>query len=131
MGRAAGGVKCFKLDEGDAAVFAAQVLDEGELLLVTDRGYAKRSLIFDYEPQKRNGKGAKTIEFARSGANGQALAAAFHVTEPFTAEMVCGDGTAQRFNTDEVRIEKRFSKGSVLLPVSGSQRFEKGYALLG
>jgi len=123
------GVRGIALESDDEVLYAAQAGDEGEVLVVTDRGYAKRSLIFDYEPQKRNGKGAKTIEFAKSGANGQALAAAFHVTEPFTVEMVCADGTTQRFNTDEVRIEKRFSKGSVLLPVAGGQRFEKGYGV--
>jgi DNA gyrase subunit A len=128
-GRVTAGVRGIALESDDEVLYAAQAGDEGEVLVVTDRGYAKRSLIFDYEPQKRNGKGAKTIEFAKSGANGQALAAAFHVTEPFTVEMVCADGTTQRFNTDEVRIEKRFSKGSVLLPVAGGQRFEKGYGV--
>ena len=130
-GRATAGVRGIALEKGDTVVLAAQTADEGEVLVLTDGGYAKRSLIFDYEPQKRNGKGQKTIDFKKNGVNGRSVVAAFHVTVPFTVEAQLSNGTAERFNTDEVPIRKRFSKGSVLLPVTGGRAVTAAYAVPG
>lgn len=115
MGRAAGGVKCFKLEEGDAAVFAAQVLDEGELLLVTDRGYAKRSFVFDYDVQGRNGKGQRTFEFKKNGANGLEIAGSVYVREPYEFAVTQFHGTRTIVNTEHVPIQARNSAGKLLV----------------
>ena len=128
-GRTAAGVRGIALEEGDSVVLAAQTGEEGELLVLTDGGYAKRSLIFGYEPQKRNGKGQKTIDFKKNGVNGRVVVAAFHVTVPFTVEAQFSDNTAERFDTDEVRIEKRASKGSVLLPVTAGRTVTGAYVV--
>ena len=117
MGRAAAGVKCVKLDDGDSVLAAIQVRDEGELLTISDRGYAKRSLLFDYEVQGRNGKGLKTFDFKKNGSNGTRIAAAFYVCEPFDMAVKQRHGTVTRVNTEEVRIEQRASKGSMLILV--------------
>ncbi len=61
--------------------------------------------------------------------NGRSVVAAFHVTVPFTVEAQLSDGTAERFNTDEVPIRKRFSKGSVLLPVTGGRAVTAAHAV--
>ena len=117
MGRAAAGVKCIKLDDGDSVIAAMQVKDEGEILTISDRGYAKRSLLFDYEIQGRNGKGLKTFDFKKNGSNGTRIAAAFYVREPFDIAVKQRHGTVTRINTEEVRIEQRASKGSMLILV--------------
>ncbi len=117
MGRTAAGVKCVKLDAGDAVMTALQVRDEGEILTLSDRGYAKRSLLFDYEIQGRNGKGLKTFDFKKNGSNGTRIAAAFYVREPFDFAVRQRHGAITRFNTEDVRIEERASKGSMLVLV--------------
>ncbi len=117
MGRTAAGVKCVKLENGDAVLCALQVRDEGEILTLSDRGYAKRSLLFDYEVQGRNGKGLKTFDFKKNGSNGTRIAAAFYVCEPFDFAVRQRHGTVTRFNTEDVRIEDRASKGSMLVLV--------------
>jgi DNA gyrase subunit A len=117
MGRTAAGVKCVKLENGDAVLSALQVRDEGEILTLSDRGYAKRSLLFDYEVQGRNGKGLKTFDFKKNGSNGTRIAAAFYVCEPFDFAVRQRHGTVTRFNTEDVRIEDRASKGSMLVLV--------------
>ena len=117
MGRAAAGVKCVKLENGDAVLCALQVRDEGELLTLSDRGYAKRSLLFDYEIQGRNGKGLKTFDFKKNGSNGTRVAVAFYVCEPFDFTVRQRHGAVTRFNTEDVRIEDRASKGSMLVLV--------------
>lgn len=114
-GRVSGGVKCMKLDAGDEVVFFGQITDEGEVLTITDRGYAKRSFVFEYEIQGRNGKGLKTFDFKKNGSNGACIVAAFHVTVPFafTVEQFHGESTA--CETELVRIDTRGGKGSILV----------------
>lgn len=115
MGKAAGGVKCMKLDDGDQVMFAAQIGDEGEILTVSDRGYAKRSLALDYEIQGRNGKGLKTFDFKKNGSNGTAVAAAFYVKEPYDVIITQFHGTETVINTESVLIEPRASKGMLTI----------------
>ncbi len=117
MGRAAAGVKCVKLDAGDTVLTALQVRDEGELLAISDRGYAKRSLLIDHEIQGRNGKGLKSFDFKKNGSNGTRIAAAFYVCEPFSFIVRQRHGTATRFNTEDVRIDARAGKGNMLVVV--------------
>lgn len=115
MGRVAGGVKCIKLDEGDRVVCASEINDEGEILVLTDCGYAKRSFAFEYELQGRNGKGLRTFEFKKNRSNGTRIVAAFHVRAPFRFVVEQFHGTKTVCDTELVRIDKRGGKGSLLV----------------
>ena len=115
MGRVSVGVRGIKLDDGDEVIFAAQIPDMGELLLVSERGYMKRSFTFDYELQNRYGKGVKTFDFKKNGANGTRLVAVFHIMEPETLVAEQLHGTVTEFNTDDIMIEQRFSKGKPVI----------------
>ncbi len=117
MGRVSGGVKCMKVEPGDAVCYAGQLPDEGELLVITDRGYGKRSFLFDYEVQGRNGKGLKTFDFKKNASNGNCIAAVFHVCEPFPFTIVQRHGTETTISTESVHIEPRAGKGSMLVAV--------------
>ena len=117
MGRVSGGVKCMKVEPGDAVCYAGQLPDEGELLVITDRGYGKRSFLFDYEVQGRNGKGLKTFDFKKNGSNGNCIAAVFHVCEPFPITIVQRHGAETTISTESVHIEPRAGKGSMLVAV--------------
>lgn len=117
VGRAAAGVKALKLMEQDRVIFAEQVRDEGELLVVSDRGYGKRSFMFDYELQGRNGKGVKTFDFKKNQTNGTRLAFVAAVTEPFDFTLTQRHGNKTVLNTEQVHIEPRSSKGTMLLSV--------------
>ena len=117
MGRTAAGVKAIALEADDKACFARLLNPEGELLVVTDRGYAKRSLLVDYEVQGRNGKGLKTFDFRKNGANGTEIVAALPVREPYTFAVSQVHGDKQLFSTEDVLIEPRASKGSPLVMV--------------
>ena len=116
-GRASAGVKCIKLDDGDGVIFAGHVPEEGELLVATDRGYMKRSFIFDHEIQGRNGKGLQCFGFKKNGSNGTRIAAVMHVTDPLDLAAVQKDGTQTVFNTEEVRIEPRAGRGQPMVMV--------------
>jgi len=82
MGRVSGGVKGMNLDLSDEVLWAGQPAPTDQLLLMTERGFAKRVPYLDYEPQARGGKGLKTFYYNKSGSNGTRLAGALLITGP-------------------------------------------------
>ena len=71
MGRSAGGVRAISLDDGDEVV--SMELDstgERELLVMTKKGFGKRTNLDEYRVQTRGGKGVATYDktkFAKTG----------------------------------------------------------------
>ena len=114
-GRQTGGVHGIKLEQGDSLVYGHTVNEEGELLTVTDRGYMKRSFIFDHDLQGRNGKGTVCFGFKKNGSNGTEIVAATHVTEPRDITVTQAHGTKTVVNSEEVKIESRSGKGQLIV----------------
>ena len=75
QGRVAGGVKGMNLEAGDRVLWCGQPQATDQLLLLSERGYGKRILYMDFEPQARAGKGLKSFYFNKNGSNGRSLAA--------------------------------------------------------
>ncbi|MEG1776808.1 MAG: DNA gyrase C-terminal beta-propeller domain-containing protein, partial [Clostridia bacterium] len=88
MGRVAGGVKGMTLESADEIIWCAQPMAVDQILLISDRGFAKRILFMDFEPQSRAGKGVKCFYFNKSGSNGLILAGAALLSTPSTAVRV-------------------------------------------
>jgi DNA gyrase subunit A len=116
-GRAAAGVIGIKLEPKDRVMACMPVGDEGELIVVSDRGFGKRSFLFDYEQQGRNGKGVKTFDFRKNGSNGTRIAYAGTVQAPFTLVLEQRHGTKTPIDTESIHIEPKASKGEMLLAV--------------
>lgn len=116
-GRAAAGVIGIKLEPKDRVMACMPVGDEGELIVLTDRGFGKRSFLFDYEQQGRNGKGVKTFDFRKNGSNGTRIVYAGTVQNPFTLVIEQRHGTKTPLNTEQIHIEPKASKGEMLLAV--------------
>ena len=114
-GRQTGGVRGIKLEEGDSVVYGHTVTEEGEILTVTDRGYMKRSFVFDHDLQGRNGKGCISFGFKKNGSNGSVIAAVIHVTEPRTITVTQLHGEKTAVNTEDVKIESRNGKGQPIV----------------
>ncbi|WP_058304514.1 DNA gyrase subunit A [Gorillibacterium timonense] len=134
MGRAAGGVKGITLKDGDELVAAERVSsDEGELLVVSDHGYVKRSLLCDYPAQGRGGKGIATFEFKegkRVKPNGTVLSGAYVVREPFDVTTVTAGGARYDFHTEKAPIEERRSTGRQLLPLTKGETVREVFPAL-
>ena len=62
MGRTAGGVIGMKMGEDDNVVSFDVVTQKGELLIVTNAGFGKRTLLDRYPRQRRGGIGVKTAK---------------------------------------------------------------------
>lgn len=115
QGRVAGGVRGIQLREGDAVTDGLQVSgDEGEVLVISDYGYAKRSLLLDYPPQGRGGKGIQTFEIKegkRVRPNGTRLVAAYYVKDDVGIVTVTAGGTYGEFRSDSTPLEDRRGTG--------------------
>ncbi|MCZ8513004.1 DNA gyrase subunit A [Paenibacillus filicis] len=129
MGRAAAGVRGIQLKEDDEIVSAEWLdEDEGEILVVSDLGYAKRSLVIDYPVQGRGGKGIITFEFKegkRVKSNGEELVGAFSVKEPFEVGAFISTGERASASTEQAPIEDRKSPGKPIFPVSKNDKITK------
>ncbi|MFF2482235.1 DNA gyrase subunit A [Paenibacillus sp. NPDC058071] len=121
MGRVAGGVRGMQLKDDDEIVSADWVADdEGELMVVTDIGYAKRTLLLDYPLQGRGGKGVQTFEFKegkRVKPNGSVLAAALYVTKAVDLVALTASGAQLPFSSEKAPIEDRKSIGKQVAAV--------------
>lgn len=121
MGRAAGGVRGIQLKEDDEVVASLWVSgDEGEIMVVSDIGYGKSSLLMDYPVQGRGGKGIITFEFKegkRVRPNGSELVRAFSVKEAYNVMAVTANGEKHTFSTESAPIEERKATGKLLVPI--------------
>jgi topoisomerase-4 subunit A len=122
MGRAAAGVRGIQLKDDDEVVSAEWIYgDEGEVLVISDLGYAKRSLVVDYPIQGRGGKGILTFEFKegkRVRPNGTGLIRTFIVKMDYSITAVMSSGERIRFSTETAPLEDRKSSGKQLIPAS-------------
>lgn len=121
MGRVAAGVKAITLREGDEVIAVAPVVeDEGEVLVISDLGYAKRTLLAEYQRQGRGGKGAATFEFKegkRVKPNGTKLAAAAYVREEAGFIAITSGGKTAAFSSERVPIADLRATGVSVVPV--------------
>ncbi len=122
MGRASSGVKGMSL-KADDEVIAAEWVDgeEGEVLVISDHGYMKRSLLLDYSIQGRGGRGMITFEFKegkRIKPNGTKLIKAFIVKESFDLTVILNNGSQHVVNTEETPITDRKSTGRQKIALS-------------
>ena len=124
-GRVTAGVKGISLEEEDSVVFARQITEEGEIVVWSEKGYAKRSLAVDYELQMRARKGLKTFDFRKNGSNGTRIAGAVYVKEPVDVLAVHATGEVEVFNSENIFIEARLSAGKpYALAVMGDEIVE-------
>ena len=112
IGRVSAGVKGMSLTEGDKIVAAMPGGFEGELVLLSDMGYAKRCLMVDFELQGRAGKGTRCFGLLKNGSNGKEIVYADIVRDPYRMIVRQKDGTRTPIDTDTIRIEMRSGKGN-------------------
>ncbi|MFR7028888.1 DNA gyrase C-terminal beta-propeller domain-containing protein, partial [Streptococcus pneumoniae] len=60
--RIATGVKGVNLREGDTVVGASLITDQDEVLIITEKGYGKRTVATEYPTKGRGGKGMQTAK---------------------------------------------------------------------
>jgi DNA gyrase subunit A len=109
----------------EAATLSPERLAELEaaeevLLTVTDRGFGKRSLAFEYRATGRGGQGVTGITL--TSRTGREVVATFVVRSGDDVMLVTDTGRLIRLPTEQVRITGRASQGVMLLRLAEDER---------
>ena len=114
MGRNASGVKGATLANENDRVVGIICLDEPEcnVMVVSENGYGKRSVVEDYRITNRGGKGVKTINITEKTGG---LIAIKKVTDDDDLMIINKSGIAIRLHVDTIRVLGRATQGVRLI----------------
>src|SRR4051794_932515 len=113
MGRDTSGVRGMNVSRGDNYVLAMDVVrPDTELLVVTENGYGKRTLVSDYPRKGRGAMGVKTIQLTETKGG---LAAALIVREHQELVFISQNGMVQRTGVRGISRYGRASQGVRLM----------------
>lgn len=112
--RRSAGVIGIQLNDGDKVICARQINDEGEIVCVTDKGYAKRIIVANLKISKRNRKGVKLQDLNEKSGN--SLVMVDYVRMPYDIALVNADNSISAINTENITIENTMSKGKLIVP---------------
>ena len=110
MGRSASGVRGVTLaDENDEVIGMVAVNNlEENILVVSEKGYGKRSELEDYRITNRGGKGVKTLTITEKTGN---LVAIKSVTDADDLMIINRSGVAIRISVEDLRVMGRAAQG--------------------
>lgn len=116
MGRQAAGVRAITLDEEDSDDQVVGMVcigsPEAQLLVVSEKGYGKRSDVQEYRVTNRGAKGVGTLKVTEKVGN---LVAILDVTDNDDLMIINRSGIAIRMPVDEVRVIGRNTQGVKLI----------------
>lgn len=123
--RAAGGMKGMTVQAKDEIVSMNVVDDEGYLLIVSQKGYGKLSLLRHYTQQRRGGKGLITLKVTtKTGKVADSAVVSEEVRTDSTGKLVLVSEKAQviRTNLGEIRSTGRIAQGvKIQVPDAGDK----------
>ncbi|WP_310991955.1 DNA gyrase subunit A [Aequorivita marina] len=116
MGRNASGVRGIRLGDDNDEVVGMIAVNPGDsdILVVSENGYGKRSLIDDYRVTNRGGKGVKTINITEKTGK---LVAIKNVTDEDDLMIINKSGIAIRMAVSDLRVMGRATQGVRLIKV--------------
>ena len=119
MGRNASGVRGITLANDDDEVIGMVSVHnfEDEILVVSEKGYGKRSSIEDYRVTNRGGKGVKTISVTEKTGG---LVAIKNVTDSDDLMIINKSGIAIRMSVEDLRVMGRATQGVRLINIKGN-----------
>ena len=115
MGRTATGVRGMRLDGKDDAVVGMIVVNDAAsetVMVVSENGYGKRSLVEDYRKTKRGGKGVKTLNITEKTGK---LVAIKNVTNDNDLMIINKSGIVIRLAVSDCRVMGRATQGVRLI----------------
>jgi len=117
MGRTAAGVRGVTLDNPLDKVIGMVCITRPDvnLLVVSEKGYGKRSSIDDYRVTKRGGKGVKTINVTDKTGK---LVAIKEVTDKDELMIINRSGITIRIEVEELRVMGRATQGVRLIKLN-------------
>jgi len=112
MGRTATGVRGIKLEKNDAVIGMIVVKNATTLLVVTEKGFGKRSEIEEYRLTHRGGKGVITVKTSDKVGS---LIAMKEVNDADELVIITSGGMVIRQSVKEIRVMGRNTQGVRLI----------------
>jgi DNA gyrase subunit A len=113
MGRDTGGVKGMGLRKGDEVISSDVVgVNEGDLLVVTENGYGKRTKLADYPRKGRGGLGVKTAHLVEGKGR---LVGARVVRDGYQVMLISTGGTMIKMPVDDIKRSGRSTQGVIVM----------------
>ena len=119
MGRNASGVRGIRLGSAEDEVIGMIAVNDPEsnVLVVSEKGYGKRSNLEDYRITNRGGKGVKTINVTEKTGN---LVAIKNVTDDDDLMIINKSGITIRMAVADLRVMGRATQGVKLINIKDS-----------
>jgi DNA gyrase subunit A len=119
MGRNASGVRGIRLSHEDDEVIGMVAVNDmdSNILVVSEKGYGKRSSLDDYRETNRGGKGVKTISVTEKTGG---LVALKNVSDEDGLMIINKSGVAIRMNVANLRVMGRATQGVRLINLKGN-----------
>jgi len=119
MGRNASGVRAINLDTENDSVIGMVCVNEGEgdILVVSENGYGKRSALSEYRVTNRGGKGVKTMHITDKTGG---LIALKNVTDDDDLMIINKSGVMIRISVDDMRVMGRNTQGVRLIKMKAN-----------
>ncbi len=117
MGRTAAGVRGVTLDSAEDKVVGMVCIsrEDANLLVVSEKGYGKRSDITDYRITRRGGKGVKTINVTEKTGK---LVAIKEVVDKDDLMIINKSGISIRIKVEQLRVMGRATQGVRLIKLN-------------
>jgi DNA gyrase subunit A len=114
MGRTAAGVTGISFDEENDKVIGMIAISnpDSQILVVSEKGYGKRSPVEDYRITNRGGKGVKTMNITEKTG---ALVSIQEVVDTDQLMIINKSGITIRISVDELRVMGRATQGVKLI----------------
>ena len=113
MGRDTAGVKGMGLRKGDEVISSDVIgVNEGDLLVVTENGYGKRTKLADYPRKGRGGLGVKTVQLTEARGH---LVGARVVRDGYQVMLISNGGTVIKIPVDGMRRLGRSTQGVIVM----------------
>jgi DNA gyrase subunit A len=113
MGRDTAGVKGMGLRKDDEVISADVIgVNEGDLLVVTENGYGKRTKLVDYPRKGRDGLGVKTVQLTEARGH---LVGARVVRDGYQVMLISNGGTVIKISVDEIKRLGRSTQGVIVM----------------
>ena len=119
MGRNASGVRGVSLEnDADEVIGMVCVQDQSKetILVVSEKGFGKRTDLEDYRVTNRGGKGVKTLQITEKTGN---LVAIKSVVDGDDLMIITKNGITIRMTVDELRVMGRATQGVKVIKLSG------------
>ena len=119
MGRSSSGVKGIDLD--GSYVVGAEVVNPGQtILIVTDKGYGKKTVIDEYRLTHRGSKGVKALNV--TDKNGMMVALKCIDDSEYDVIIVTDNGTLMKMPLEQVSTLKRATQGVRLINLKNDEK---------